>query len=247
MSPESCSIIALNGLVESEVSLDESFDLGDVDLPSWKIEHDSSFTRKDNVNGNYTHVFDKPTWAASLREFRKCGKVIDAKCFGRVRVARILDTRRKNPKSVYDLKNAGHSIVESARAQLTLGTRKGVRLDFLRMVFEQERLPLRLGWRPREWCAPVDEILDVAVEGLQVSPILRNATDGVMADRYDIIRTLRSRNPDFLKDVRKLLRSAGFRRKAIFTALDKLENEKARQVKLKGNRPGLNTSKDDDD
>ncbi|KJZ76409.1 hypothetical protein HIM_04138 [Hirsutella minnesotensis 3608] len=213
MSPDTCSIIVLDGLVEASLPMDLVFDLSDVNRPSWKIEHDGSFSRQDvSENGSYPQ-FDKEVWAATLQALTQCSGsagFITTQCLGLARAATITEARRRNPKSVYDMKAASHGAVEAARIQLVLGTSTGADISYFSSIFEQERLPVHLGWMPRPLVAGMDEMLDVAVQIQASSPLLQNTSDGTIATRHDLLEVLSVKNLDFEQDVLALVDKAGF-------------------------------------
>lgn len=184
MSPETCSIIALSGLVESDNALDLVFNLEDVDLESWGIGHDCSFSRKDKSTSN---KFNKAVWDVALAELNNCqqGGKVSARCLGRARAARIKDQKKSNPATNYDDKAAGHGAVEVARMILTLGNKQdGADLGFIRSIFEEEKLPSHLGWKPQPYTAGVLDVLDVAEDSQGAEPeTLANTSQGDISNR----------------------------------------------------------------
>ncbi|KJZ77006.1 hypothetical protein HIM_03327 [Hirsutella minnesotensis 3608] len=222
MSPETCTIITLSGLLAADAPQNLVFDLPAVDLESWEVEHDISMSRKDKAEGDAVR-FDKEIWDNSLTEMNKCGENVDALCLGRVKVARILDEGRRNPKTNYDKLSAGHGAVENARLLLTLGNGTHAPAKYIRTLFEQERLPYHLGWRPRAYTAGVFEVIQVAADSLQVpNQGLTHTSDGDIESYQDIIKTLSSNEPHFLEIVAEVVRAAGFREESIYASLQAL-------------------------
>ncbi|KAM4066555.1 peroxidase, family 2 domain-containing protein [Hirsutella rhossiliensis] len=228
MSPETCSIITLSGLLAAKLSVNTVFDLPDVDRTSWGIEHDCSFSRKDAAEGDNVH-FNKRNWDVALKVLKHCqenGK-ISARCLGKARAARVKDQMRINPTTNYDNKAAGHSAVEVARMILTMGDKhEGAELKYIRSIFEEERLPAHLGWKPKAYTCGVNDVLDLAVESQKPDPkILQHTSNGIVRDRLDILRTLRSGKKDFLQQVKKLVVKSGFRKPSVFESLVRLDKE----------------------
>ncbi|PFH61862.1 hypothetical protein XA68_15990 [Ophiocordyceps unilateralis] len=183
--------MALPRFLKGNSSLDRLYNLADL---TSEAEHDNSFSREDPKLGDAS-AFNETIWNMTLGELRWCGggSFADARCFGIARTTRILDSRRRNPKAVYDVKNAASGAVQAARAQLSMGDKQGANISYIDSLFRYERLPVDLGWRPTAYSGKISDTLDVAAGGLQVSPgILQNATDGKVATRLDIIRVLGS-------------------------------------------------------
>lgn len=182
LSPVICTIITLNGLINAKLPLNAHFALSDVDRSSWQIVHDSSFSRQDMALGDSVS-FDQGTWDLTVRELEKCGPKVDLKCWGRARVAQMNSERRRNPSTVYDDATAAHIAVEVARVTLALGDKSGVKLKYLRDLFEHERLPIRRGWRPKANSGTVQDVLYLASRGQRTNRQLSRTGDGEVSTR----------------------------------------------------------------
>ncbi|PHH81653.1 hypothetical protein CDD83_3516 [Cordyceps sp. RAO-2017] len=235
MSPVICTIITLGGIGKSGKRADVRFKLSAVDKKTWDIEHDASFSRQDAALGNPS-VFNPHAWSVTLAELKKCGDEVDLRCWSKARLASLADARRRNPRLVYDRAAAAHIAVEVARVQLALGNKKGVKLANLRELFEHERLPFRLGWRPRMHSATAQDVLELAVESQRLDPVLQRTSNGMVTTRNDLINILKSDIPDFMGVVRETMMRAGFKRRSIYEELDRIEEEKAAASRSGPNR-----------
>ncbi|KAM4060738.1 peroxidase, family 2 domain-containing protein [Hirsutella rhossiliensis] len=233
MSPEVPAIIILKALQDANLPLNATFSLHDADRKSWKIEHTRSFSREDLPPADQdlppvdTSRFHERPWKVALRVMKRCGEKVDADCFARARAARIIDGKRRKPKTNYDMAAAAHGAVESARIMLVLGNKHGANLKYIQSVFEKERLPRHLGWKPKAFSGDIDSMLDLAVKTQKPSKVLRCASNGRVASRFDIIRLFESNRTGFIVEVEKLIKKAGFTDiKSIVEALDGIEDEK---------------------
>lgn len=189
MSPEVPAIMVLKGLGNANLSPDAKFDLSDMDRHSWGLRQTRSLSREDLAPGGTdlppadTSRFQKRPWDVALRVMEKCGGNVDAGCYGRARATRVRDGNTRPPKVPYDKESAADGAVEAAGMILTLGGKNGAKLKFIKSLFEQERLPYHLGWRPVPFSGGVDELLDVAAETQQADQILRCTSNGRTASR----------------------------------------------------------------
>lgn len=189
MSPEIPAIIVLKGLLSAKLPLTDIFTLHDTDRRSWDIQHSRSLSREDipksgpDLPPAETSRFHDRPWQVALHVMKECGENINATCFGKARAARVRDGNVHNPEIKYDVSAAGHGAVEAARMMLAMGNRQGANLEFLRSMFEHERLPRNLGWKPTPFAGPIEEMLDVALETQQVDKILRCTSNGRVATR----------------------------------------------------------------
>ncbi|EQL01371.1 Chloroperoxidase [Ophiocordyceps sinensis CO18] len=234
MSPEIPAIIVLKGLLSAKLPLTDIFTLHDTDRRSWDIQHSRSLSREDipksgpDLPPAETSRFHDRPWQVALHVMKECGENINATCFGKARAARVRDGNVHNPEIKYDVSAAGHGAVEAARMMLAMGNRQGANLEFLRSMFEHERLPRNLGWKPTPFAGPIEEMLDVALETQQVDKILRCTSNGRVATRVDIIQSFVGDTPQFNEIVKGLVRRAGFNKPSIFEALDRVEEERRR-------------------
>merc|ERR1712072_1026146 len=130
MAPDFTIAIGGVGLLSSDFpDTARSFDLSDLDQHNFPIEHDASLSRQDAYFGN-DYSFYQPNWDMVLKYYQ--GKTFtDIKTASQAQRNRVANSRAINPEVVY-------------------GPREFVlaKLDYVRMLFEQEKLPYELGWRP---------------------------------------------------------------------------------------------------
>ncbi|OQS07951.1 hypothetical protein THRCLA_00057, partial [Thraustotheca clavata] len=108
----------------------------------------ASLTRRDVAIGDNTKL-DK-TLYEQLKSISTDGKYITKVELAKHRVAREADSRANNPNFTFGPKEQFLAYGESALLLLALRDNTGgIRLDWLDMVFTQEKLPFELGWDVR--------------------------------------------------------------------------------------------------
>lgn len=141
------------GLLSSPNPLGGSFDLSDLNQHNFPIEHDASMSRQDAALGNDQPFYD-PNWQQYIRFFD--GKTTtDVPTASKAKFARYNDSLTRNPDFTYGLREAVFSYGENAiYLQAMSDPISGkARVDYIRSLFEEEKLPYALGWRPSK--API--------------------------------------------------------------------------------------------
>jgi hypothetical protein len=136
------------GLLSSPDPLGGAFDLDDLNQHNFPIEHDASMSRQDAALGN-DQPFYNPNWQQYIKFFT--GKTTtDVPTASKAKYARYQDSKTKNPKFVYGLREAVFSYGENAiYLQAMSDPVSGeAKVSYVRSLFEQEKLPYELGWRP---------------------------------------------------------------------------------------------------
>ncbi|PFH57098.1 hypothetical protein XA68_15505 [Ophiocordyceps unilateralis] len=222
-SPEICGLVCIAGMINAKLRLSDSFNLADISRPEWKIEHDSSLSRKDSSQESNVSKFDFDAWNVSLKVFGKA-EVISAVQLGKAKSARIRDAKKKNAKSVYDSRTASRSVTEIALLTSVLGNIDGwAKTDFVRSLFERERLPWNLGWRPRLHDADLPSVLGIAALTLTADPeILSMTSDGAVLTPDDIVKATSARDKNTIPELRALARKLGLSTPAFEALLDRL-------------------------
>ncbi|KAF2805367.1 Cloroperoxidase [Mytilinidion resinicola] len=130
-----------------------SFDLDMVDKHGM-IEHDVSLSRSDYALGD-NHTFDKGVWEGVMSTYE--GKEqTDFATVSKARYRRVLASKKAHEEAQkafeYGIKEFVLSYGESALFLGILGDPKDgkIPVEYLRVLFEQERLPFNEGWRPNE-------------------------------------------------------------------------------------------------
>lgn len=163
-------------MLSSSHPLTFSFDLEDLSRHLFAIEHDCSFSRQDALIGN-NNVFNPELWNVALAEMDRSSLVTPID-LGRAKSARIRDSIRRNPASVYGPRAAAFGTLEHGLVLSALGAPiTGIApLSYIRSFFEQERLPYHLGWRPVPFANNIATVLGISIASLAGDPnLLENA------------------------------------------------------------------------
>jgi hypothetical protein len=136
------------GLLASPFPLAGSFDLDDLNMHNFPIEHDASMSRQDAALGN-DMPFYNPNWQQYITFFDGKDRT-DIPTASKAKFARYLDSKTKNPQFTYGLREAIFSYGENAiylqaMADPVSGKAK---VEYVKTLFEQEKLPFAQGWRP---------------------------------------------------------------------------------------------------
>jgi hypothetical protein len=113
------------------------------------VEHDISLTRRDyaQMQGN---CVAQPDLIADLLACSKNGKVT-MEAVAEIRKRRIQRQRNDNPDLKYGAKEHRIACGEIALILSCFGDGKSVRHDYLKAIFEDERLRFDEGWKKRWW------------------------------------------------------------------------------------------------
>lgn len=139
--------VALGGaaLGTSKNPTSGSFDLSDLIA----IEHDSSMSRQDAALGGNAQPFYAPSWQQYVAALN--GKtVIDVPAASKAKFSRYNDSLTHNPEFKYGVREAVLAYGENALYLQVMGdpVTGRAKIEYVRMFFEQEKLPYALGWRP---------------------------------------------------------------------------------------------------
>jgi len=110
---------------------------------------DSSLSRQDFYFGN-DYTFYQPNWNMVLKFF-KGSKQTTIPTAAAAKYARVMNSNKTNPTFTYGIREAIFSYGESAIYLQTMSSpsANGVaNVNYVRTLFEQERLPYKEGWRP---------------------------------------------------------------------------------------------------
>ncbi|KAF2275381.1 Chloroperoxidase, partial [Westerdykella ornata] len=149
LSPELATIVSQLGLLTNP----EGAATGRFDLPHLNkhnaFEHDASLSRVDFAFSGEKGVakFDKATFARFFKHFTT--DYITLQQAAAARYAMVQWSRKNTPGFTYESQHQITSYAETIKYMKTMvdGTGKTKR-EFVRILFEQERLPFREGWRP---------------------------------------------------------------------------------------------------
>ncbi|KAL2062764.1 hypothetical protein VTL71DRAFT_5836 [Oculimacula yallundae] len=118
------------------------------------VEHDVSLSRNDVAFGD-NHSFDKDVWEGVLKSYGEREET-DFESVSKARWERVLAAKKahedEGKKFEYGIKEFVLSYGESALFLGILGDPKDgkIPLEYLKVLFEEERLPFKEGWRPLE-------------------------------------------------------------------------------------------------
>jgi hypothetical protein len=162
--------IAGAGLLSSPNPLGGSFDLDDLSQHNFPIEHDASISRQDAALGNDQPFYD-PNWQQYIRIFDGM-TVTDIPTASKAKFTRYNDSLTKNPQFVYGLREAVLSYGENSLYLQTMADPISGKayLSYVRSLFEQEKLPYALGWRPSAAPITLVSLGLMITELLAVSP-----------------------------------------------------------------------------
>ncbi|KAK8043106.1 sterigmatocystin biosynthesis peroxidase stcC [Apiospora phragmitis] len=143
-----------------------------VDLNQKPFEHDASLSRAEASSGDALH-FDPKVWAQTAGHFGDTG-VVSIEAAAEARADRIATARRTDPDFNLTESQTTTTYAESGLYLIVFGdkTNGNARTDWVKSMFEQERLPYNQGWsRPQELISAADvgamtqKIEAVPVEG----------------------------------------------------------------------------------
>ncbi|KAL4789093.1 putative sterigmatocystin biosynthesis peroxidase stcC [Aspergillus venezuelensis] len=116
------------------------------------FEHDASLTRKDFYLGGDGHTIDPPALEKFLGHFE--GKEwVDLNDAAAARYARVEESREKNPSFLYQDQQIITTYGETIKYFRTMVDPRSNKTsaEFVKILFSEERLPFREGWRrPRD-------------------------------------------------------------------------------------------------
>jgi hypothetical protein len=155
------SVFAWGGVAANPNHEEHNFDLDHVNKHGW-IEHDVSLSRDDIAFGSNS-AFSSERWAEVLKIY-KDGAVTEGGASGvgpeetnwksasKARYMRVKQQKERHEKEGkdfnYGIKEVILSYGESALFLNLLGKEGAAPLEWVRILFEEERFPYKEGWRP---------------------------------------------------------------------------------------------------
>jgi len=158
------------GLLSSPNPLGGSFDLDDLNMHNFPIEHDASISRQDAALGN-PQPFYNPNWQQYIGFFE--GKATtDVPTASKAKFARYTDSFTRNPEFTYGVREAVLSYGENALYLQTMGDpiSGNAKIEYVRSLFEKEKLPFDLGWRPSKLPTTLASVGAMVAELYALSP-----------------------------------------------------------------------------
>ncbi|KAK3904913.1 Peroxidase, family 2-domain-containing protein [Staphylotrichum tortipilum] len=148
LSPELATIISNLGLFTAPDPSKGVFTLDDLNRHNL-FEHDASLSREDFYYHGDASTFRPEVFKKFFDHFKGM-KYIDIESAAAARYAMVLDSRKRNPTFTYGVQQRITSYGETNKYLRTMAepaTGKCL-ASFVKILFEQERLPFNEGWRP---------------------------------------------------------------------------------------------------
>ncbi|KAF2753487.1 Cloroperoxidase, partial [Pseudovirgaria hyperparasitica] len=149
IGPDFTLAIFAAGLLASPNPVGGTFDLDDLALHNFPIEHDVSLSRQDAGLGNQ-RVFNSGVFEEFISSFGDA-KYTNIQSAAKAKIKRFNTQKANNPDLIYGIREFILSYGETGLYLQTMGndTISGVtNIDYIRSLFEREQLPYDLGWRP---------------------------------------------------------------------------------------------------
>lgn len=219
-SPEISALVGGVGLFSSRTPLSLKFDLEDLRKHQFLIEHDCSFSRQDAAVGN-NNDFDAEIWNVTMGVIGR-KDVVTPRDMGRARSARLRDQKRRNPAMHYGAHSAVVGVFEIGMLLSALG-QGSTRLDLIQSLFEQQRLPTHLGWRPTLAANNVAGTLAIGADSVLGQDLIADGLKilfGSPADLFDLASGALGLPADAFDQIRGWLSQLGFNN---LTGVDQLE------------------------
>ncbi|KFZ11821.1 hypothetical protein V501_04562 [Pseudogymnoascus sp. VKM F-4519 (FW-2642)] len=124
------------------------------------LEHDASLSRVDDFFGN-NHAFDQATFDETRVWWT--GPVLDANMLANGKLARQLGSKAKNPEYTFTANTEQFSLGEVGAPIIVFGDLESatVEKNLIDFFFENERLPVELGWTKKENAVTLEDIMRI--------------------------------------------------------------------------------------
>ncbi|OBT76930.1 hypothetical protein VF21_04139 [Pseudogymnoascus sp. 05NY08] len=121
------------------------------------LEHDASLSRVDDFFGN-NHAFDQATFDETRVWWT--GPVLDANMLANGKLARQLASKAKNPEYTFTEHTEQFSLGEVGAPIIVFGDLESATVEkkLIDFFFENERLPVALGWTKKENAVTLEDI-----------------------------------------------------------------------------------------
>ncbi|GAB7363253.1 hypothetical protein MBLNU230_g3535t1 [Neophaeotheca triangularis] len=158
------------GLLSNDLPTDGFFDLNMLDQHNFPIEHDASLSRQDANLGDNSD-FNQQIWDMILAAYEGMDKT-SIPVASHAMYKRYQDSLARNPKFVYGPREFTFRYGETAIYLSTMGDPvTGVApLEYVRVLFEEERLPYAEGWRPTKAPTTLPSLAAMVLELFANSP-----------------------------------------------------------------------------
>ncbi|CAP73291.1 uncharacterized protein PODANS_2_6870 [Podospora anserina S mat+] len=160
LAPDATLIVGLKALQTSTTGSWLTFNLDDLNKHG-VIEHDASLSRKDVFFGD-NHSFSPETWETVFKHFRGLEK-IPLQVAAAARKERVESARASNPEFSLTEDQNRFSILETSLYLMVFGegTQGNARTDWVKVLFEEERLPFQEGFTRSPTMLTLGQILEL--------------------------------------------------------------------------------------
>ncbi|PGH07283.1 hypothetical protein GX51_01827 [Blastomyces parvus] len=140
-------VAGTGGMIGAKNPLQLYFNLDDLANHDLFAEHDASLSRSDIFFGD-NNSFNETIWQSVLEYFRH-DETVSFKAAAEARLNRIKTERARNPDFTFNAKDVVISYTETAQYLSVFGdpVTGHPNVDWIRIFFEQERLPYDEGWK----------------------------------------------------------------------------------------------------
>ncbi|KAF6802514.1 hypothetical protein CMUS01_15327 [Colletotrichum musicola] len=148
LDPAATTLVGQKALLTSTTGNNATFNLDDLNTHGI-IEHDGSLSRKDTYFGD-NHSFDKEIWASVASHFTE--STISIPTAAKARAARLQAAAAANPDFSLDANGVQFSFIETALYLSIFGNLVdgNANTEWVKVLFEQERLPFQEGFARSE-------------------------------------------------------------------------------------------------
>ncbi|KAG9235469.1 Chloroperoxidase [Amylocarpus encephaloides] len=148
VGPDFALIVGAAGIGSGKTPLGLTFDLDGLDHHNFIIEDDASLSRADASTGD-NHSFNKTIWDTVLNYYTNMSTAT-IPVAAKAKYNRVTTENKRNPTFSYGPTQFVLSYGETALYLSTMGDPvSGVApIEYVRSLFEEEKLPYELGWRP---------------------------------------------------------------------------------------------------
>ncbi|KAK4189130.1 putative aromatic peroxygenase [Podospora australis] len=157
LAPDATLLVGIRALQLSSTGSLFTFHLDDLNKHG-AIEHDGSLSRKDAFFGD-NHTFSPETWAQVSAHFGD-REIIPIEVAAEARKARLAKAAEENPDFKLPSDQEGFSYIETSLYLYVFGGLEGnAKTEWVRVLMEQDRLPLEEGFRRSDKLLTISDIL----------------------------------------------------------------------------------------
>ena len=148
MGPDFMALIGAAGILSSPDPSGLAFDLDNLDQHNFPIEHDVSLSRQDKYFGNW-YDFNQTVWDGTVGYYKGMQKTTTPVA-AKARYHRVEVCQSKNPECTYGPMQFIFSSGETGLYVQTMSDpiTNSAPVAYVRSLFEKDKLPYELGWRP---------------------------------------------------------------------------------------------------